>query len=105
MSVIVTAVTGMLRLLLRLQSVRTLDSIGLLRLLRLFTPRAPPTDLKPLFAASFGPLVRRLRSASMVSGQWSRGPRCQALRFQLSTFCFFPEMPRMPRVATDSATD
>src|SRR5208283_4772599 len=41
MSVIVTAVTGMLRLLLRLQSVKTLDSIGLLRLLRLFTPRAP----------------------------------------------------------------
>src|SRR5271165_4520467 len=53
MSVIVTAVTAMLRLLLRLQSVKTLDSIGLLRLLRVFTPRGPPTDLKPLFAASF----------------------------------------------------
>src|SRR5208282_937416 len=48
MSVIVTAVTGMLRLLLRFQSVKTLDSIGLLRLLRLFTPRAPPTPRRHL---------------------------------------------------------
>src|SRR5208337_4085505 len=53
----------------------------------------PPHRLEAAFRGflwSLGPLVRRLRSASMVSGQWSRGPRRQALRFQLSAFRSIP---------------
>jgi len=65
---------------------------------------------------SFGPLSRSSWSGGLAPpalGQWSRGPRRQTLRFQLSTFCFYFALCHgchglpgiVPRIESDETLD